>query len=262
MDFLKSVIAEIDDKASSSAMTPFSYFIETQNVKIHYVRIEHFNASTYRTAIQLLKANHSFFITVFEDQFKLEPQKVLDRLKYQTGESQRIHGRDTKVKKITKPEAVKFLEDNHGNVALKAKYNFGLFNKQDNLVAVACFGQVIEMRNGAKSSELIRFCNVSGHRVVGGLTKLINHFQIQYELDELMTYCDLEWSNGANFEKLGFKHVNTSEPTQFVIKLEDWSRQHASKFQKENELSSLDYDAYRTVENLGSIKFIKYFNER
>ncbi len=261
MKFLEKIIEEIDPAAKSSAMTPFSYLIECENLKIHYVRIEHFIQSTYNTALKLLRANHNFFITVFEDQFKKEPKKLLDRLKYQSGESVRIHGRDTKVKKITKPQAHQFLEENHGNVALKAKYNYGLFNKKDKLVAVACFGQIINMRNQAKSSELIRFCNQSGHRVVGGLTKLINHFHKSHEIDELMTYCDLEWSDGSNYKKLNFKDIDSIEPTQFVINLSNWERTHATKFQQENNLSSLNFDEFRTVTNLGSIKFIKYFNE-
>lgn len=261
MDFLKAVIKHLDSGTKSAAITPFSYFIETKNLKVHYVRIEHFNASTYNTSKKLLTANHDFYVTVFEDQFKKEPQKIIDRLKYQMGSSKRIHGRDTSVIKLTKPEAVDFLLKHHGNVALKAKYNFGLKNKSNELVAIACFGQVIEMRSGAKSSELIRFCNISGARVVGGLTKLINHFQKTYSLDELMTYCDLEWSNGDNYEKLGFKNIDNSPPAQFVINLTNWERIHAIKFKADNDLSNINFDEYRTIENLGSIKFIKYFNE-
>lgn len=260
MEFLEKIIEEVDPAAQSSAITPFSYLIKCEHIKIHYVRIEHFNKSTYTTALKLLHANHPFFITVFEDQFKREPKKVLDRLKYHSGKSLRIHGRDTKAQKITKPVAHQFLEENHGNVALKAKINYGLFDKENKLVAVACFGQIINMRTGAKSSELIRFCNQSGSRVVGGLTKLINHFHKTHAVDELMTYCDLEWSDGSNFRKLEFKEIDTLAPTQFVISLTNWERTHAAKFQKENDISSLNFDEFRTVENLGSLKFIKYFN--
>ena len=115
------------------------------------------------------------------------------------------------------------------------------------------------MRNGAKSSELIRFCNLSGSRVVGGLTKLINEFQKLHQLDELMTYCDLEWSNGLNFEKLGFTKIETSFPTEFVINLNTWERIHTSRF---NGLNMHNKNKYRIISNLGSIKFIKYFNEK
>ena len=261
MEFLEQVVNQIGHQLKSSAITPFSYFIESEKIKIHYVRVEHFNASTYCTAVQLLKANHSFFITVFEDQFKLEPQKVIERLKYHIGESKRIHGRDTKVEKITKPEAYEFLNQNHSNVPLKAKYNYGLKNKSGDLVTVASFGQVINMRKGNKSSELIRFCNKLGYRTVGGLSKLLLHFKNNHNIDELMTYCDAEWSDGKSYEKLEFVKIDDLPPTNFVIHLPTWKRTHADKFQKENDINSLNFDEYRTVQNLGSIKFIKTFND-
>ncbi len=115
------------------------------------------------------------------------------------------------------------------------------------------------MRNGAKSSELIRFCNLYGSRVVGGLTKLINKFQRLYQLDELMTYCDLEWSNGLNFEKLGFTKTGTSTPTEFVVNLNSWERIHLERF---DASTMQNKNKYQIISNLGSIKFFKYFNEK
>ena len=259
MDFFEQILIKIDSNAKSSATTPFSYFIQTKNLKIHYVRIQHFQQSTYRSAVQLLQANHGFYITVFEDLYKTSPKKTIDRLLYHTGVSIRIHGRATSIKKITKPEAVDFLKNNHSNLSLKTKYSFGLFLK-DELVGLACFGQIINMRNGAKSVVLIRFCNKSGHRVVGGLTKLIKHFVKTYLIDEIMTYCDLEWSNGDNYSQLGFENKGKTEPNEFVIHLPTYERIFLKKFEKEVEPITVNIDDYLKIENLGSLKFVKYFN--
>lgn len=261
MEFLEAIIKHLDNGARFSATSPFSYFIETKKLKIHYVKIEHFNVHFYNAAKKLLNTNHEFYVTVFEDQFKIGPDKIIDRLKYQTGSSIRIHGRKTSIVKLNKLDAIDFLLKNHGNVALKTKYNFGLKNKSGSLVAIACFGQIIEMRSGAKSSELIRFCNLSGTHVVGGLTKLINHFQKTHLLEELMTYCDLEWSNGANYEKLGFKNIETTNPIKFIVNLSNWERKYAQNFKVIEDLALVKFDNFRSIENLGSIKFIKYFND-
>ena len=196
---------------------------------------------------------------IFEDVFKSCPEKTIKRIQYHLGNSDRIHGRETFLKKITKPEAIEFLRKNHINIPLKTKYSFGLIDKDKKIVAVACFGQVIRMRNRAKSSELIRFCNISGSRVVGGLTKLINKFQKLHQLDELMTYCDLEWSNGLNFEKLGFTKIETSTPTEFVVNLNSWERIHLARFDASNIQNK---NKHQIISNLGSIKFIKCFNEK
>ena len=259
MDFFKQILNKVDSKAKSSATTPFSYFIQTKNLKIHYVRVQYFKKSTYRSAVKLLQAKYGFYITVFEDVYKTSPEKTFDRLLYHTGTSIRIHGRATSIKKITKPEAVNFLKKNHTNLSLKTKYSFGLFLKEE-LVGLACFGQIINMRNGSKSVVLIRFCNKSGHRIVGGLTKLIKYFVKTYLIDEMMTYCDLEWSNGNNYSKLGFKNKGKTEPNEFIIHLPTYERIFLKKFEKEIQPTTLKFDDYRKIENLGSLKFIKYFN--
>ncbi|MAW66217.1 MAG: hypothetical protein CMD18_08490 [Flavobacteriales bacterium] len=259
MDFFDQITSNITPEFNVLSATSFSYFISIEELNIHFVKIEGYNPKIYKKNIETLRKNHGHFITVFEDVFKSCPEKIIKRIQYHLGNSNRIHGRETFLKKITKPEAIEFLRKNHINIPLKTKYSFGLINKNKKLVAIACFGQVIRMRNGSKSSELIRFCNLSGSRVVGGLTKLINEFQKLHQLDELMTYCDLEWSDGLNFEKLGFRKIETSLPTEFVINLNTWARMHTSIF---NGLNMHNKGKYRIISNLGSIKFIKYFNEK
>jgi len=262
MEFFDNLTSAIPGKYIVKKTSPFSYFIQSKHLKIHFVQIEKYNTTIYQNEIQVLREKNGHFTTVFEDVFKSNPEKLIKRLKYHSGESYRIHGRETALKKITKPEAIEFLEKNHGNVPLKTKYNFGLLNKKKQLVAIACFGQVIRMRNGAKSSELIRFCSLSGSRVVGGLTKLIYYFKKLHQLDELMTYCDLEWSNGENFQKLGFEKIDTFSPVEFVVNMNSWERMHISQFQDRVSLDETNKKEFRTVLNMGSIKFIKYFNEK
>lgn len=259
MNFFDQISLQITPDFSVLKVTPFSYFISIKELNIHFVKIEGYNSITYKNIFEKLRKKHGHFITIFEDAFKGGPEKLIKRIQYHLGNSNRIHGRKTYLKRITKPEAGEFLEKNHGNIPLKTKYSYGLLDKNKKLVAIACFGQVIKMRNGAKSSELIRFCNLSGSRVVGGLTKLINEFKKIHQLEELMTYCDLEWSDGLNFEKLGFTKIETSSPTEFVVNLNSWERIHIIRF---NESNIQNKNKYQIVSNLGSIKFIKYFNEK
>ena len=76
-----------------------------------------------------------------------------------------------------------------------------------------------------------------------------------------MTYCDLEWSNGANYEKLGFKNIETTNPIKFIVNLSNWERKYAQNFKVIEDLALVKFDNFRSIENLGSIKFIKYFND-
>ena len=76
-----------------------------------------------------------------------------------------------------------------------------------------------------------------------------------------MTYCDLEWSNGDNFIKLGFIKKAISQPHEFVVNLNSWERIPYSIFKEKNLRCNINENEFQIISNLGSIKFIKYFNE-
>ena len=61
---------------------------------------------------------------------------------------------------------------------------------------------------------------------------------------------------------MGFTEIETSTPTQFIINLNTWQRTHYSQFRNKNDWDIRNKDDYQTVLNMGSIKFIKYFNEK
>jgi len=171
------------------------------------------------------------------------------------GETTRIHGRNTKAVKLTKPEALTFLKANHGNESFNAKYKFGLLYK-DELVAVATFGQIMHKKfeaGGKHSGELIRFCNKSGITVVGGLSKLIKHFVKLYKVDDVMTYADKDWSNGESYLKLGFKLVDEIPPHDFFVDEVTFERyNHKTKEQANHPIIKIC--------NSGSLKFILAIN--
>lgn len=148
-------------------------------------------------------------ISIFENEWAEKRPLVLSRIKSKLGLCNKIYARKTTVKKLNRSEAFDFLAQNHLNVALKAKYNFGLMYNNE-LVAIACFGPIMHKKTEAKgeqSGELIRFCNKLDTTVVGGLSKLLKHFITQYQVDDVMTYIDKDWSDGKSFIQLGFEVV-------------------------------------------------------
>ena len=148
-------------------------------------------------------------IHLWEDVARQKPDVVASRLRALAGESVRIPARLTQARRIDKPTAMAFLEQNHLQVALAAKYKYGLWlpkryfrvlppdflvaqtpNADEFLVAVATFSQPRNIpRNGQlfRSYELVRFANRLNCTVVGGLDKLLSAFVIEHHPDDMMT---------------------------------------------------------------------------
>ena len=190
---------------------------------------------------------------IWEDQW-IEKRPIIEsRILSVLGKTQRIHGRETKVIKLTQPEANQFLNQNHLLGTTTAKTKLGLIQK-DNVVAVATFSKPTKMdRNGVyyQSYEMIRYCTLNGFTVVGGLSKLISHFIGLVKPDDIMTYVDREWSKGKGYEKLGFKMVEQTPPQEFWIDPKEMVR-HSTM-----QIKAVPPGSIR-IQNAGSYKFIRF----
>lgn len=168
------------------------------------------------------KNNAEQTVSVFENEWAEKPTVVLSRIKSKLGLCNKIYARKTTVVKLNRSEAYDFLNQNHTNVPLKNKYNYGLIY-QNEIVALASFGPIMHKKTegkGEQSGELIRFCNKLDYTVVGGLSKLLKHFITQYQVDDVMTYIDKDWSDGKSFIQLGFEVVGERKPFPFYYHLQ------------------------------------------
>ena len=88
------------------------------------------------------------------------------------------------------------------------------------LVAVATFSNARKWIKGDKtirSYEWTRYASLSGVRLSGGMGKLLKAFIEEVRPDDIMTYADLEWSEGKVYEALGFALEGHKEPVNFYI---------------------------------------------
>ena len=74
MEFFDNLTSAIPDKYTVKKVSPFSYFIQSKQLKIHFVQIERYNATIYQNKIQNLEEKKGHFTTVFEDVFKSNPK--------------------------------------------------------------------------------------------------------------------------------------------------------------------------------------------
>ncbi len=178
-------------------------------------------------------------ISIFENEWRDKKDGVLSRIKSKLGLNNKIYARKTTVKKLNRSEAFDFLLANHINDALKAKYNFGLMYNNE-IMAIACFGPIMHKKTEGKgelSGELIRFCNKLDTTVVGGLSKLLKHFIIKYQVDDVMTYIDKDWSDGKSFIQLGFEVVG--EKTDFFHYFDVETKQFINEINHQNKTTTI-----------------------
>ena len=195
---------------------------------------------------------------IWEDIYCQKPLIVQSRLLSMVGKSIRINARETRIINLNKTKLNAFLEFNHLNIPTKTKYKYGL-EKDEVMVAAISFGKACPIhRNGEiyRSHELIRYCSALNHTVVGGLSKLIQHFVRQQNPEDIMTYVDKEWSTGNSYLKLGFELKGELKPRSFWVISEK-----SQRFYKEDEarLHASSDDVVQTVNNCGSLKFVKIY---
>jgi len=188
---------------------------------------------------------------IWEDQWAKKRSIVESRILSVLGKSKRIYGRDTVIRKLIQPETNSFLKENHLIGTTSAKTKLGLVHK-DKIMAIATFSKPTKMNRGGivfRSYEMIRYCTLNGFTVVGGLSKLINHFIKLEKPDDIMTSVDREWSEGKSFEKLGFKMIEVTPPREFYLDPVGMERYRTAQEAPPNSIS---------IKNGGNYKFILF----
>lgn len=164
----------------------------------------------------------------------------------------------------------KFLEENHLQGKCAASIKYGLFF-ENKLVSLMTFGK---NRFSNKSEwELIRFCTKINHRVVGGASKLLKHFERIQSPKSIISYANRRWSMGGLYESLGFKLNNVASPNYFYFHEENimklYSRVNFQKHKLKNKLELFDKDltetlnmyinGYRKIYDSGNLVYLKTF---
>ncbi|MDA1121502.1 MAG: hypothetical protein O2887_13580 [Bacteroidetes bacterium] len=208
-----------------------------------------------------LQSTRKIGIPIWEDQWLTKNNIIKSRILSLVGKSKRIYGRETHAVRLNKTEANEFLGDNHLMGATSSKSKLGLLHKEK-LVAVATFSKSTPItRDGTlyQSFEMIRYCAKNAFSVVGGLSKLINHFIETSHPDDIMTYIDLEWSKGRSFEQLGFRHMGVTPPQHFWINPIEMIRYYPHRLPDGllNIPDELHNHNYFRISNSGNSKFIK-----
>ena len=230
---------------------------------------------------ELSVENHKL-IVVTEDRWRRQQEMMKMRLLAHLEVFIPMFARNCEVRKIDKETAAEFLSENHSYGDAACKYRYGLYLKRytgkrteisrlaslarndsgdvgrggyivpGTLVAVATFSNARKWVKGEKtirSYEWTRYASLPGVRISGGMGKMLKAFIKDVQPDDIMSYADLEWSEGAVYEQLGFSLEGRKDPVVFVVDGE-WGRVPVKP-----GMTAEDRPGGRFFQNFGSNKY-------
>lgn len=231
----------ICNKTDDFPNSPFDYiFLKEKELVFHCITLNVVvqDSTFFQNITNEFSQKNLKLVHIWEDIWQNKQKIVKSRLLSLLGKSETIPARLTQVRRIDRPTIDNFLTANHLQGKTTAKLKYGLFlpkkyfrildfnkntlseNSEEILVAAASFSNAKKiMREGHefRSYELIRFANLKGFTVVGGFNKLLKNFIQEQNPDDIMTYADSDWSDGSNYEKLGFERIEQTPPLEFVL---------------------------------------------
>jgi hypothetical protein len=264
-------------------------FIENRDLAFHLVPLDFFENEVGTNSIRppLPSGGRILFfptlpfsekkqrlIHLHEDVWRTQSNLVKSRILSLLGRFKKINGRHCFVERIDKKKSANFLNNNHLQNSVKAKFQYGLFlksqyiekflgikssqNPENILVAVATFsgGRAMKFgkRAGQRSYELLRFASLAGYVVVGGLDKLLQAFTKEHLPDDIMTYADADWSDGRSYKVLGFEEIGIISPQEFWVNPVTFERISGGNMGENKPV-------FLKTHNSGSIKFIKFLTK-
>lgn len=205
-------------------------------------------------------------LTIFEDEWKTRTDQVKQKIKSVLGVDDRpvVYARKTKVVIASKPEKQKFLNDNHIQGDGRSSINISLVHQND---IVACMA----FHKGTNDSYVLNRYATSC-RVVGGFSKLLKYFEINYKWRSIISFADLRWSTGNLYTTTGWI-LNSKIPPDYSYSQDGTHRIHKFNFRRQflskklnnydetlSERVNCDNNNVLRVWDCGKLRFIKNNN--
>ncbi len=193
-------------------------------------------------AIRMISSELEYPLIITEDRWRRQRKMMEARLLAHLEVFSQAYARNCEVRRIDKAEAKAFLAVNHSYGYAACRYCYGLFLKRHTghiaeetsdigyigkMIAVATFSNARKWVKDGKeirSYEWTRYASLPEMRVSGGMGKLLKAFIKEVQPDDIMSYADLEWSEGDVYRALGFEAEMEKEAVDFVIDGETWER--------------------------------------
>lgn len=167
-------------------------------------------------------------ITLWEDWIMNTPDIVKSIILSKLGITERIYARKCCCREVDKKLGNQFLNKNHIQGNAKSTVMYGLYHNEE-LVALMTF---LKTSDGVWGLE--RFCNKINYTVVGGASKILNHFIKTHNPTNIYSFSSCDISDGKLYKKLGFQSTNKISKSYWYIDLKLMKRYHRKNFSKDS----------------------------
>lgn len=187
----------------------------------NYWHSELFKDKAYHREKTLLGIENGIrIIHIFEYEWQEESthSKLLNILNSLVGSlhNKVVYARNCKIIEIDKDTTYRFLDKYHLQNRAPFEYSIGL-DLNGELLGLMTFGK--PRFNSDCEYELIRMVWKNSITVVGGASKIFKHFVNKYDVNSVISYCDISKFNGMSYEKIGFKNLGVTAPNYKWVNL-------------------------------------------
>lgn len=189
-------------------------------------------------SISFIRCHEGYPLIITEDRWHRQKEMTQARLLAHLEVFTTAYARNCEIRRIGKAEAQEFLKAHHSYGYAACRYRYGLFLKRHTghtrndikpgtLIAVATFSNARKWQKGEqtiRSYEWTRYASLPHLRISGGMGKMLKAFIEEVDPDDIMSYADLEWSEGTVYRSLGFRREDGKGPVMFRIDSYTWER--------------------------------------
>lgn len=212
----------------------------------------------------LEKLNYQLF-RIFSSEWLNETKQSIWKsvIASKIGSTNRLYARKCQIHEVDSKTSKQFLEENHLQGNVNAKYRYGLYFENE-LVSLMTFGKTRRAKwKGDNNYELLRFCTKLNFTVVGGASRLLKYFEKINEPDMVLSYANRRWSTGNLYEKLDFEFIENTKPNYFYFKGSDGavllSREQFQKHKLKDKLETFD-ESLTETENMYNDDYRKIYD--
>lgn len=165
-------------------------------------------------------------LTIYEDEWYQRTEQVKRKLLHLAKRSvDKVHARKTTIVKLNTKQKTTFFEENHIQGSGPGSIVYGLKNDNE-IVSAMCF-----IKNSDDSFYLNRYA--TSINVVGGFSKLLNHFKTNHNWTQIISFADQRWSDGNLYETTGFA-LDSILPPDYYYSPDGKHRLHKFNYRRKN----------------------------
>lgn len=171
---------------------------------------------------ELAEAKGIRLIQIMEDEWLFRSEIVKSVLSNAILKSNtRYFARKLTLAKVSKLDAIEFLDNNHLMGAFKSGRNIGLYDTEGRLIQIMAY-KVYKSGN----IHLERICSKRGTTVVGGVSKLLKYVTKNHDYKQVTSFVDLRYATGASLKAIGFELENVSLGFKWVKNVTTYNRRY------------------------------------